>query len=77
MHLWKDGDVFKVDEFLGDHALRRHELFKRVVQGLVELSTGSERTLLESISNHIEGKGAIAEPDSQLPDVGGEFVGKE
>ena len=53
MHLWKDGDLHKVDEYLDQHALRRHELFKRVVQSLIELSTNSERSLLESISNHI------------------------
>ena len=59
MHLWKDGDVQKVDEFLDQHALRRNELFKRVVQSLIELSSNSERSLLESISNHIGTKGAI------------------
>jgi putative DNA methylase len=58
MHLWKDGDVQKVDEFLDDHALRQNELFKRVVQSLIELSSNNERTLLESISNHIGAKGA-------------------
>jgi hypothetical protein len=59
MHLWKDGDVLKVDEYLDQHALRRNELFKRVVQSLIELSTNSERSLLESISNHIGAKGAV------------------
>lgn len=59
LHLWKEGDVQKVDEFLDQHALRRNELFKRVVQSLIELSAGSERSLLESISNHIGAKGAI------------------
>ena len=59
MHLWKDGDLQKVDEYLDQHALRRNELFKRVVQALIELSTGSERSLLESISNHIGAKGAV------------------
>ena len=44
MHLWKDGDLHKVDEYLDQHALRRHELFKRVVQSLIELSTNSERS---------------------------------
>jgi putative DNA methylase len=58
MHLWKEGDLHKVDEYLDQHALRRHELFKRVVQSLVELSNNSERSLLESISNHIGAKGA-------------------
>jgi hypothetical protein len=66
MHLWKDGDVQKVDEFLDQHALRRNELFKRVVQSLIELSTGSERSLLESISNHIGAKGAIKDRGPML-----------
>jgi hypothetical protein len=61
MHLWKDGDVHKVDEYLDQHALRRNELFKRVVQSLIELSSNSERALLESISNHVGAKGAKKE----------------
>jgi putative DNA methylase len=61
MHLWKSGEVQKVDEYLDEHGLRRNELFKRVVQSLIELSTNGERSLLESISNHIGAKGAIAE----------------
>ncbi len=61
MHLWKDGDMQKVDEYLDQHALRRNELFKRVVQSLIELSKDSERSLLESISNHIGAKGAKKE----------------
>lgn len=59
MHLWKDGDLQKVDEYIDEHALRRYELFKRVVQSLIELSTNSERSTLESISNHIGAKGAV------------------
>ena len=59
MHLWKEGDVQKVDEYLDEHALRRNELFKRVVQSLIELSSTTERSLLESISNHIGAKGAV------------------
>lgn len=65
MHLWKEGDVQKVDDYLDQHALRRNELFKRVVQSLIELSSNSERSLLESISNHIGAKGATPE-DKQL-----------
>jgi len=61
MHLWKAGDVHKVDEFLDDHALRRNELFKRLLQSLIELSTNSERATLESISNHLGAKGASPE----------------
>lgn len=66
MHLWKNGDVQKVDEFLDEHGLRRNELFKRVVQSLIELSSNGERALLESISNHIGAKGAIAERGPML-----------
>jgi hypothetical protein len=68
MHLWRAGDVHKVDEYLDDHGLRRQELFKRFVQSLIELSiAGSEeRSLLESLSNHIQAKGAMAS-DAQLP----------
>lgn len=59
MHLWKDGDLHNVDEYIDEHGLRRNELFKRVVQSLIELSANSERSLLESISNHIGAKGAV------------------
>ncbi|GMW03139.1 MAG: hypothetical protein AMXMBFR84_42740 [Candidatus Hydrogenedentota bacterium] len=67
MHLWRAGDVHKVDEYLDDNGLRRQELFKRLVQSLIELSNAGseERSLLESLSNHIQAKGAIRD-DSQL-----------
>ena len=67
MHLWKEGDVQKVDEYLDEHALRRNELFKRVVQSLIELSSNAERSLLESISNHIGAKGAVKDRGPLLP----------
>jgi putative DNA methylase len=75
MHLWRAGDVHRVDEYLDDNGLRRQELFKRLVQSLIELSNAGseERSLLESLSNHIQAKGAIA-PDLQsdfLKDEGG------
>lgn len=66
MHLWKDGDQHKVDEYIDEHSLRRNELFKRVVQSLIELSEGSERSLLESISNHIGAKGAVPDRGPEL-----------
>ncbi|MBN2055103.1 DUF1156 domain-containing protein [bacterium] len=61
MHLWKAGDLHKVDEYLDDNGLRRHELFKRLVQSLIELADrgGEERSLLESLSNHISARGAV------------------
>ena len=60
MHLWRAGDVHKVDEYLDDNGLRRQELFKRLVQSLIELSNGGsdERSILESLSNHVHAKGA-------------------
>ena len=66
MHLWRAGDVHKVDEYLDDNGLRRQELFKRLVQSLIELSdSGSdERSILESLSNHVQAKGATI-PDAQ------------
>jgi len=61
MHLWKEGDLHKVDAFLDDHGLRKQELFRRVLQSLIELSeAGSEeRSILESLSNHVQAKGAV------------------
>jgi putative DNA methylase len=60
MHVWKGGDVHKVDEYLDEHGLRRHELFRRVLQSLIELAKAGteERSLLESLSNHVGAKGA-------------------
>ncbi len=67
MHLWRAGDVHSVDEYLDDNALRRQELFKRLVQSLIELSerASEERSILESLSNHIQSKGAPV-PDQQI-----------
>jgi adenine-specific DNA methylase len=61
MHLWKAGDLSKVDGYLDSNGLRRHELFKRLLQSLIELSPhgSEERSLLESISNHIGARGAV------------------
>jgi len=69
MHLWRAGEVAKVDEYLDDYGLRRHELFRRLLQSLVELSpAGSdERATLESISNHIGAKGAKPKETMPLP----------
>ena len=68
MHLWKAGDVHKVDEYLDDHGLRRQELFKRLLQSIIELSKGAsdERSILESISNHVQAKGAVKKDDQSL-----------
>jgi hypothetical protein len=70
MHLWRAADVLKVDEYLDKHSLRRHELFRRLLQSLIELSPArsDERSLLESLSNHVGAKGAKWEaPQAPLP----------
>jgi hypothetical protein len=67
MHLWRAGDLHKVDEYLDDHGLRRQELFKRVIQSLIELARHDKRPdceelqILESLANHIGAKGATPE----------------
>ncbi len=69
MHLWKEGDSHKVDEYLDDNGLRRHELFRRLLQSLIELSShnSEERSLLESLSNHVQAKGATPQMSLTLP----------
>jgi len=59
MHLWKAGDVNKVNDYLDIRGLRRNQLFHQLLQALIELApAGSEeRALMESISNHVVGRG--------------------
>jgi adenine-specific DNA methylase len=77
MHLWKAGDVARVDEYLDARGLRRNALFHQLLQALIELAPpgGDERALLESISNHVAARGLDrpAEPDLFAP---GPFAGE-
>ena len=61
MHLWKDGDVQRVDIYLDEQGLRRNPVFPRVIQALIELARkgnqADEVSLLESIMNHITARG--------------------
>jgi adenine-specific DNA methylase len=61
MHLWKAGELSKVDEYLDSNGLRRQELFKRLLQSLIELSprASEERSILESLSNHLGMRGPL------------------
>ena len=71
-HLWKAGDVIKVDEYLETKALRRNALFHQLLQALIELApAGSEeRSLLESISNHVVARGVATEQvQRRLPGI--------
>jgi len=73
MHLWKAGDVTKVDGYLSSNSLRQNALFAPLVQALIELSpAGSEeRATLESISNHLAGRGTIVAVQHVLSGVVG------
>lgn len=61
MHLWREGDVVKVDAYLKVASVRQNTLFAPLLQALVELApAGSEeRAILESLSNHLAGRGVI------------------
>ncbi|MGB3549696.1 MAG: DUF1156 domain-containing protein [Candidatus Binatus sp.] len=63
MHLWKAGDLVRVNEYLEARGLSRNALFHQLLQALIELApAGSEeRSLLESISNHIASRPASAD----------------
>ncbi len=69
MHLWKAGDVVKVDEYLNGKGLRTNALFPPVLQALIEMADGGseERAILESLSNHVQGRGARAGYQQELP----------
>ena len=67
MQLWKTGEQGRVDRYLADRGLWRHELFARLVQAVIELAAegSEERSVLESIQNHLQGSGAAASAPSQ------------
>jgi len=61
MHLWRAGDVSRVDEYLDVRGLGHNHLFHQLLQALIELApAGSdERALIESISNHVASRGSL------------------
>ena len=64
MHVWKSsGGESEVNEYIALRGLRRSDLFKRVLQALIELSPqgSDERALLEKISNHVGSTAAAQE----------------
>jgi adenine-specific DNA methylase len=58
IHLWSTGDVQAVNAFIDDHGLKENALFQKVLQAIIELADGPERSRLESISNHLKGRSA-------------------
>lgn len=70
MHLWRAGELGAVEEYVEERGLRRNALFHQLLQALVELvrsspSDGAELSLLESISNHLNGRRS-ASPRQQM-----------
>ncbi|MDE0441670.1 MAG: DUF1156 domain-containing protein [Gammaproteobacteria bacterium] len=69
MRLWKGGDQGAVNRYLEHHGFWHRELFAHVVQAVIELAeAGSEeRTILESIQNHLRSAGPVVDKQPQLP----------
>ena len=69
MHLWKAGDVDKVDDYLDARGLRKHALFLQLLQALIELAGEGtdERVILENISNHLAARGVAPARAAALP----------
>jgi hypothetical protein len=70
MHLWKAGDLPKVNAFLDQAGLARDALFAQLVQALIELARhdgkGDEVPILESISSHLRQRAGISSPAQAL-----------
>jgi len=75
MHLWKTGDVAKVDDYLDSRGLRKHALFLYLLQALIELSRRDEQrdevVILENLSNHLQARGVAPTRPVTLPGLGG------
>ena len=61
MQFWKTGEKARVDAYLEERGLWKHELFASVIQAVLELAErgSDERRLLESVQNHLRGSGAV------------------
>ena len=62
MHFWRAAEEAKVNDYLDERGLKRHALFARLLQALIELAAAGsdERAILESLSNHIAARGGGA-----------------
>ncbi len=68
MHLWKTGEVIKVNEYLDARALRQNKIFHQLLQAMIELAAqgSEERSLLEKISNHLAARGVAPQEELKL-----------
>ena len=64
MILWRAGEEAKVDDYLETRGLKRNALFAQLLQALIELAPAAseERSILESLSNHLAARGGITAP---------------
>lgn len=73
MHLWQAGDVNRVNQYLDDRGLRRHQRFHQFVQAVLEMARRQGETqecaLLESVSNHLAARGVAPTPEARLPHI--------
>ena len=68
MRLWKTGEQSRVDAYLEAQGLWRNELFKQVVQAVLELAKPGtdERATLEYIQNHLAAHGGTPTPRQRV-----------
>ena len=68
MQLWKTGEQAQVDSYLEERGLWKHDLFAAVVQAVLELAEhgSEERSLLESVQNHLRGAGKAISAQGRL-----------
>ena len=64
MHLWREGEQVKVDDYIDTRGLQRNALFHQLLQALIELASvdSEERSILEALSNHATARGDVKAP---------------
>jgi adenine-specific DNA methylase len=64
MRLWRTGEQSRVDAYLEARGLWNQELFRQVAQAVLERAEpgSEERSILESIQNHLTARGGAAAP---------------
>ena len=69
MRLWKTGERGQVDGYLNERGLPHNELFRRVLQAVLELAEkgSDERATLEKLQRHEPSDTAVAAPTATRP----------
>ena len=69
MRLWKTGERVQVDGYLNERGLPHNELFRRVLQALIELAEkgSDERATLEKLQRHEPSGTTVAAPTDTRP----------